>query len=644
MDEQNTIVRRRNEPKRRGLRFKVLVGVGSLVAALVLALVVEAAVSYGKIHSGVSVGGIELGGLTEDEAAAVLAAHVEKVQGSPVRLVAGEKSWEIMPADVGVSMDVTGAVAAAMNATRESNLFVDLYRRWKLYFSSLDLPLQGTIDQARLDSTIAQIAEQLDIPPVDAGLVLEGTEVKVVGGDNGQAVDREALKAKLEEVLLSLHSTEIPIPIVTVEPEVTVEDQQIALEQAQTMVSAPVELVHGDKSWTLSPTEIAAAVEFVSEFEGGVSTLIPKLSAVRLSSFFAQVEPEVAKEPVNASFDSDGEKAWVVPGQMGERLDSVATAEVLTEAALKKTDRVAQVAVTQWEPDLTTEEAEAMGIKDLLASYETEPYYGSANRQHNVRITTKYAENVLLAPGEIYDFEEQVGPRTPERGYKTAPGIVGEGVLKNVYGGGICQVSTTLFNAALEAGLEILERHNHSLYIDHYPAGRDATIAPPAKNLRFRNDTDHYIWIRGVSDGVHTRFSIYGTYDGRKVKITFSGWSWGAARTTETTIDSSLSPGQTKVIRSGQSGRSCSVTRTVTMPDGTILHNGPEVFRSHYPMYSRLIAVSPSTTSTSTTLPVTTGTTGSTTSTSSGSSTTTSTSTTSTTTSTTTTTTVPAGP
>ncbi|MCX8033619.1 MAG: VanW family protein [Thermoleophilia bacterium] len=587
--------------RRRSLRFKILLGLGCLIALLVIAVLAEAGVSYGRVHSGVYVNGVDLGRMTENEAVAALASHVRRAQSSPIRLVAGEKSWEIMPADAGAKMDVAGAVARAMQVTRESNAFVNLYRRWKLYFTSVDLPLAGSVDEQKLDSVIARIAAELDVPPVNASLVIEGTEVKVVGGDKGQAVDRAALKAELEKILLSLHTTEVAIPLVTVEPDVSVEDHQLALDQAQTMVSAPVTLVHGDKSWVLRPEAIAAAVQFVSEVRDGVPTLVPRLSAAKLADFFVEVEPAVAKEPVNASFDCDQKKAWVVPGQPGEKLDPEATTQALMEAALKKTNRVAKVAVTEWEPDLTTEEAEAMGIKDLLASYETEPYYGSSNRQHNVRITTKYAENVILAPGEVYDFEKVVGPRTPERGYKTAPGIVGEGIMEDVFGGGICQVSTTLFNAALEAGLEILQRHNHSLYIDHYPPGRDATIAPP-KNLRFRNDTAHYIWIRGWSDGVHTRFNIYGTYDGRKVKITFSGFTFGQARTEETVVDPSLRPGQTKVIRSGQSARSCSVTRIVTMPDGTILHNGPEVFRSYYPMFSRLIAVPPSTT-TCTTLP-----------------------------------------
>ena len=113
-----------------------------------------------------------------------------------------------------------------------------------------------------------------------------------------------------------------------------------------------------------------------------------------------------------------------------------------------------------------------------------------------------------------------------------------------------------------------------------------------AKNFLFRNDTDHYIWVHGSSDGVTVTFTLYGTKDGRKVKSTFSGWTHGAERTTETTVDENVGPGTTVIERAGQSARSCTVTRLVTMPDGTVLHKGPEIYQSTYPMISRVIGVS----------------------------------------------------
>jgi vancomycin resistance protein YoaR len=171
-----------------------------------------------------------------------------------------------------------------------------------------------------------------------------------------------------------------------------------------------------------------------------------------------------------------------------------------------------------------------------------------------------------------------------------------------VYGGGICQVSTTLFNAAFFAGLKITERRNHSIYIDHYPKGRDATVSDVSPNLRFVNDTDNYILVRGSSDGVVTIFSIYGTSDGRKVTYTTSDFYNIVTRSSVTVQDSTLGTGTTLVRTEGQDGKQCLVTRTITWPNG---HTKVDKFYSTWPALDKEIAVGTATTTT-TEAPVTT--------------------------------------
>ena len=590
--------RRISEKRRRARRrLAILIAVGSILALFVLAILIDSALYYNKVHAGISVAGHEIGGLTHDEAVAVLTREIDDAESNPIVLTAGSRAWEVMAADVGAKMDVVGAVDTAMNITHESNFFVDFGRRLKLYFSDIDIPLEGTIDTYKMDDLLHMVAQELDNPPIDAGIIIEDGKVRAVEGKRGKVVDQDTLREELKALLFTLHATELEVPLVVKEPEVQAEDNQEALEQAETMISASVKLTSGDDVWTLSPEKIAGYMDFTSEDQGGVATLVPYLSAKKLGGFFDSISDKIATKPVNATFDSDGKKAWVVPAVMGKKLDREKTAEALTTAALKSSGRSAEAVVTTSEPDRTTKEAEAMGIKEVLGTYTTE-WSGTADRQTNVKITTKYASNVLLAPGEVYNFDKQIGARTEERGYKLAKGITGQGKLEDVLGGGICQVSTTLFNAVFVAGLEVVERHNHSLYISHYPDGRDATVTGGGKNLRFRNNTDHYVWIRGRSDGYSTTFNVYGTKDGRKVTSKFSGFTMGEILPDVSVTNSSLGPGKTNILVAGQQARYCEVKRTVTWPNGT---KKTDVFKSYYPAYAKTIEVSTGTTTTTTT-------------------------------------------
>jgi vancomycin resistance protein YoaR len=582
----------RAERRRRGrVRLKILIGVSSLVVLVILAAVIDAAIYSAKVHAGVSVDGVSLAGLTEEEATAALTRFVLEGQDTPITVTSGGRSWEITPADVGVEIDIAGAVTAAMEETHKSNFLVDFVRRMGLYLDGVDLPLHGRYSIVQMNAALDKVSRQVDIPPISAGLAIVGESVKMVQGQKGNVIDRDTLRRELEPLLYAFHPAEIDVPMKVEEPSVMAADMDEALGHARTMISADVELTWGEHVWTLTSEDIGAYMDFSAEDRDGVSTLVAFVSPSKMSPLLSQISKLVAKAPVNATFKSDGNKAWVIGGAMGRALDSEATAEALTAAALKTRARTVEVVTMEVEPELTAKKAEAMGIKDKLAGYVIE-HWGVEERQQNVRVTTEYADKIL-APGEIYNFDKQIGARTEERGFMPAPGIVGEGELEDVLGGGICQVATTIFNAVFEAGLEIVERHNHTLYFTHYPAGRDATVTAGAKNFMFRNDTDHYIWVHGSSDGITTRFNIYGTKDGRTVTSTFSGWTHGEERTVETVINPDLGPGTTEIQRAGQSGRSCVVTRTVTMPDGTVLHQGPEVYQSVYSMITRIIQVSP---------------------------------------------------
>ena len=586
--------------RRSGWVTWILIALGVVIALCVLAILVDAGVYYNKIHAGVSISGHNMGGLTRDEAVAQVTKIIDDSQSNRILLTSPKKNWPVMPDVAGTQVDAAGTVAAAMEASRSGNFITSIGHRFRLFFHHVDVPITGTVDSAKMDALIASVAKVLDVPAVNAGLTIKDGKITVIEDKPGTVVDREKLRQQLKALLFSFHATELPVPMKVDTPAVVAQDTQKAVDAAKTMISADVVLQGDSQSWTLTPDQIVSFMDMTDTTAGGVSTLVPVISATKMKDFLDSIAPDVATKPTDATFKVNGNTVSVVPSVDGTALDPEKTAEAIAAAALQTTDRTAQVQVTTSPADLTTEEAQSMGIVEKISSYTTPEFVGTPNRQHNVRITTEYASNVILAPGDEYNFDKQIGPRTAARGYLTAPGIVGPGKLEDVFGGGICQVSTTLFNAVFMAGLKVTERHNHSIYISHYPQGRDATVSADGPNLRWVNDTDNYILVMGTSTGIKTTFTLYGTNPHRTVKYTTSGFYNVAAKTTVTTLDPTLGPGTSVVKTSGQQGMQCKVVRTVLNADGSV--RSTDTFISTYPMVPKTIAVSTVSSTTTTTI------------------------------------------
>ncbi len=225
-----------------GRRRRVYIAVGSIVVLLLLAVIIDSALYYGKVHAGVSVAGRGLGGLTHDEATAFLARMVRESNNSTVVLRSGSKSWTVTPADLGMTIDTPAAVVAAMDVSRRSNFLVDLGRRCRLYFKGEEVSLSGTFDDALLDELFTKIARDLDIPPVEAGLFIDGGRITVIEGLKGLVVDKAALAEELRAALLALQPGELQVPMAVADPSLRVDETQHAVEQAEVMISAPVTL------------------------------------------------------------------------------------------------------------------------------------------------------------------------------------------------------------------------------------------------------------------------------------------------------------------------------------------------------------------------------------------------------------------
>jgi len=228
-----------------------------------------------------------------------------------------------------------------------------------------------------------------------------------------------------------------------------------------------------------------------------------------------------------------------------------------------------------------------MGIGETVSSYETF-YGGEANRIHNVQLVSHLIDDTLIAPGRQFSFNDTTGERNADKGFLEAPVII-NGELQTGLGGGVCQVSTTVFNAAYEAGLEITARTNHALYISHYPQGRDATVNYPDTDLRFVNDTGHWLLLRTWVSSSSLTVALYGTSPHRKVVSDTAPLRETGAPPVKRVKDPTLLKGKTVIEEPGAPSRSTNVHRRVYSADGTLLYDN--VWYSSYRGEAKVIRV-----------------------------------------------------
>ena len=274
----------------------------------------------------------------------------------------------------------------------------------------------------------------------------------------------------------------------------------------------------------------------------------------------------------------------VTPSKAGDVLDMDVLLQDLDAAAVEGGGlRTVFVALTTAMPTLSTEDVQSMGLASLGAQFVT--YFDPRNtaRAGNIALAAKLVDGTLVEPGETFSLNGAMGPRTANRGFDYAPVIASDMVLRQGVGGGICQYATTLFNAALVAGLPIAEREAHSLYISHYPIGRDATVSWGSADLKFRNDTGKTLMIRSWVEGDHLTVALVGK-TGREATFTTSPFydirepSHGKADP-RVIYDADLGPGVIRWER-GIDGRSVRVERTVRGADGKVLFK--DTFVSRY--------------------------------------------------------------
>jgi vancomycin resistance protein YoaR len=559
----------------------------SVVAAALLVIVASAlglvfAGSPQRIAAGVRIDGVDVGGMKPADAEGLLERKAEALERVPVVFVAGSRRWRVSPAQLGVHADWATAVELAR---RHGDGFGPLrgFRRIGVRVFGAEVVPPARVYDAALDFELTRFERAIDRAHRDAHLRLRGLEPIVVPGETGRRLDRSAAARVVVAALAGLARRPVPLPVRTDPPAVTARELAAAADQARVVLSQSVEMSWKGATWSISPWQLR---QMLVVPRGATTTLT--IGGRGANRYFGGLARQLNRPARNAGFAiSSSGSVGIIPSRSGQILNVAGTAARLLAAASRPDDRVVHLLVTVDRPGRTTQEARAMGIRRLVGSYET-IYGGDANRIHNVQLVARLIDGHLIAPGATFSFNRATGARTAEKGFREAPVII-NGELQTGLGGGVCQVSTTVFNAAYEAGLGITARTNHALYISHYPLGRDATVNYPDTDLRFVNDTKHWLLLRTFVGSYSLVVGLYGTPVHRRVVSRARPLVETETPPVKRVPDPSLTEGETVVEDGGEPSRTTSVRRLVYTDGGKLLYD--DTWYSSYVSEPKIVVV-----------------------------------------------------
>ncbi len=467
---------------RRGVLL-ALAGVGVLLGALYLAgyfLLGE------RVPSGVEVARVDIGGLTPQAAEDRLRRELAPRADDPLRVTYEAQTYQIDPAQAGLSFDVEATVAEAGGGRTW-----DPRQMVQVLVGDDDVDPVIEVDDDALQAAIEQVAAQVASDPVEPAVTFTAKgEQEVVHPRDGVTIDLDGTR---EALLAAYLREETPVALLSrrVRPQVDEAQLQSALDAFATpAVAAPVTLDLPEGAAKLPVSTYAPALSLtVADGE-----LTPRLDTGVLGQRLRELIVRLGSSPRDATVVLRKGQPVVVPDRPGVRLDAGKVADALLPVLAETgPDRRVKVGVTTAQADFTTEDARALKIREPVSSFVT--YYPDADyRNINQGRAAELINGTVLMPGDTFSFNDTVGERTRANGFVVGF-VISNGAFAEDLGGGVSQVVTTTFNAAFFAGLKDVAHTPHSFYIDRYPVGREATVAWPDIDLRFKNTTPYGVLI-----------------------------------------------------------------------------------------------------------------------------------------------------
>jgi len=363
---------------------------------------------------------------------------------------------------------------------------------------------------------------KFEIFPKNAGLIFNGKslEFKVQEAKNGLLFDKIKIKKEIKKDARNLNINDVYLVLKKSPPEIRLEEAEEAKEIATDVLkNSPYLLFIDSKAFVIDKETLGNWFLFLPDKESDQKALSVSLNRASIENYLAEISLSINIEPKNPILSfKEGNLEMLAPPKAGRVLDIKESAEKIQEKILKQESKII-LSLTKAKPDITEEKIKELQIETLVGEGVSNFAGSPKNRIHNIKIGSSKFNGVLIEPGKEFSFNKILGEVGPAQGYLPEL-VIKENKTVPEYGGGICQVSTTMFRAAVNSGMEILERRPHAYPVQYYnPQGFDATVYSPSPNLRFRNNSPGHLLIQTKIEGSYLTFEFYGKDDKRKVVI-----------------------------------------------------------------------------------------------------------------------------
>jgi vancomycin resistance protein YoaR len=581
-------------------------GVCAVLFALAVGLFAFRTLYGDRIYPAVVVGDVQVGGLTRSQAENRLNERASGLDQHGVTFTLNGQTWTPTLAELGVQIDVDGAVSQAYESGRTGDAVDRLAFTGDILQADQTIPLRSTLDTATLNAWFDKVDQEINQFAVDATLVVSGTNVSISPEANGTVVDREAATQLILQTMRNLtpHSGELPTMVDY--PTVVTADLVPSRAQLANSLGSHIRVDFGNTSWRIEPETMAQYLVVSQSIVDGKAKVDIAVDVDALSKYLRQeFASEVNRAPVNATVGWKDGTGLIATSESsdGTTMKPGEFAEAVAASFLGDHERV-DIPVIVTKPQIDQNNLEALKIEGLIGRGESNYDGSSDSRATNIGVGVQLLNGTMIGPGEEFSFNGAIGEITEDKGYVESSVVQAERVGKDI-GGGICQVSTTVFRAALKSGMTITEWNPHTYRIANYEydgwnPGFDASILQPDGvdpeywgDLKFVNNTEGYILVQSWTDYPYVVVEVYGHDDGRTVEIydEYVSDPIPAPDTASEIVDETLPPGTWDVAEYALEGLEASFMYTVTAADGTVITE--KYFSTYFKERGILYKVSP---------------------------------------------------